>query len=277
MNRRRFLGHALGLGALPFAQYAFGNGFVQSATVGTGLGDLDRLTSRLAAGSLIVVASRPSMGKSLLALQIADHTARAERRAVTVACGHDDAVTVAERLVCIRTGIWRERILAHRGLEVGTAASAAATVPILLDDTSPTIPSVARRAIQFASKRCIPLGAIIVDDLDKLVIETMRVEHDPAASGPVAKQLRSLAREIGIPVIVTAQVNRAVEDRDDDYRPRITDFSQPYAPIVRASDVVITIYRDEIYQEESADVGLAELALVKHPSDRWGTVKVRLS
>src|SRR5206468_2905266 len=110
---------------------------------------------------------------------------------------------------------------------VQSASVQAHTVPILLDDTSHlNIGEFANRASKFASERSVPLGAIIVDGIEMLVSGRGRSASDGAAA-----RLRSLSEGLGVPVIVTAKVNRAVERRRD-HRPRITDFNKPYAPFV---------------------------------------------
>jgi len=298
MDRRYFLRSVLGLSALriaesassrvPVAEPADGGTLLAEAAsptaqgqapqdsiaLSSGLRDLDRLTNGLAPGSLIVVASRPSMGKSLLVFQIADQIARAERRAVAIVCAQDGVATVAERLVSVRTGVWPRHFHIQRdGGEMASSVALAqvATVPILLDDTPGlTVGEIANRTTRFVSERSVPLGAIIVDGIDVLVSGRGR-----SASDCVTAQLRSLARGLGVPVIITAQVNRAVEQRQD-HRPRVTDFNDPYAAFVRAADMVITIYRDEIYHIDSPDAGLAELTLFSNHIRKQGMVKVRL-
>ncbi len=308
MDRRYFLHGVLGLSALPIAEAASASFAAEAqlpawtrlaedadpalkgrirekiTTLSSGLRDLDQLTNGLAPGAITVVAGRPAMGKSQLVFQIADHIARIQRRAVIITCAHDDAATVAKRLIAVRANVradalihgWRfdldnperEKDAQRR---VHWAMSQDHTTPILLDDTHGlTVDQIANRASRFATERSVPLGAIIVEGTDVLVSGG---KHH--ASNDLAAQLRSLSEDLGVPVIITVRVNRAVEERRD-HRPRITDFNEPDATFVRAADLILTIYRDEIYAIDSPDTGLAELTLLRHRFGKLGTAKVRL-
>jgi len=265
----------------PAGQAAKGLAPQESITLSSGLRDLDRLTKGLVPTSLIVVASRPSMGKSLLVFQIADHIARVQRRAVTMICARDGAATVAQRLIAVRAGVGGDAVI--RGWQtdldaqkrVQSAFVESHTIPILLADSRRlTVAQIANRASRFASERSVSLGAIILDGIDVFV---SRRGRSPSAG--IVAQLRSMAEEMAVPVIITAQVNRAVEYRSQyrrDFRPRITDFNKPYAAFVRDADVVLTIYRDEVYHIDSIDARLAELTLLRHRFGKPGTVRVRL-
>jgi replicative DNA helicase len=246
----------------------------ESIALSSGLRDLDRLTNGLSPGSMIVIASRPSLGKSLLVLQIADHVARADHRAVTIVCAHDGAASIGRRLVSLRAGVWTSHFRTQgRSHEMASSVALAqvATVRILLDDTPHlTVAQIANRTTRFASERSVPLGAIIVDGTEGFV-----QRRSQSASGYVAEQLRSVSQALSVPVIVTVGISRAVERRRDK-RPRITDFAEPNAAFVRAADAVLTIYRDDVYNIGSPDAGTAELTLLRHPFGKLGTVRVRL-
>ena len=243
----------------------------------SGLNDLDRVTKGLSAGSLVVVAGRPSMGKSLLVLQIADHIARAERRAVAIACAHDGAGAVAQRLIAVRADvganalIWGWPMDADSKKRVQLALDQADKTPILLDDScNLNVRKFANRALRFATERSVPLGAIIVDGIDGF-----GRGRGGSAGDRVTAQLRFMSERLMVPIITTANVHRAVERRRD-HRPQISDFNKFYAAIVRAADLVLTIYRDDVYDLRSIDPGVAELTLLRHRSGRRGTVRVRL-
>ena len=215
MDRRYFLRNVVGLAALPIAEFmpasipramasipraqlhasarerrvkpagpdTQGLARPGSIVLSSGLRDLDQLTNGLAPGSLIVVASRPSMGKSQLAFQIADHIARVQRRAVSITCAHDGAAMVAQRLIAVRANVWPYALVkgwrlypddARRDKDaqrrIQSALAQARTIPILLDDSRRlTVGQIANRASRFALERSVPLGAIILDGVDVFV------------------------------------------------------------------------------------------------------------
>ena len=248
-------------------------------TLAAALPGFGRMTNGLTSGSLVAIASRPSMGKSLLLLQIANQIAQIDRHAVVFIHAQDDsesvAPTITERMASVESGIWPwtfRRIAGSRTKASHLALTRISSLPILLyGSTRLTVSEIASRATRFAAERSVPLGVIVVDDFDAVIQSS-----SPAESKLVVRGLRSIAKALRVPIVVTVPVNRAVERRRD-HRPHITDFNEPYAAVVRAADMVITIYRDEVYYENSPDTGLAELAVFKRPFYRAATVKARFS
>ena len=239
----------------------------------TGLCQLDRLTNGLAPGSLITIAGRPAMGKSLLSYQIADHIARVEQRAVTIVSS-EGGPTVAWRMAHLQMDAWpiRRADPAQQSLDEERALLQLSNMPVLLADPlrSP-LSETAARTIEFSWKCGVAPGALFVDDPAHAVVASGCTSR----TNRVVAELRAVAVAMGIPVIVTASVNRAVECRCQ-RRPHLTDFDDPAAAFVRGADIVLTLYRDELYDINTTDPGIAELALLRHPFGHTGISRLRV-
>jgi replicative DNA helicase len=210
----------------------------------------------------------------LLAYQIADHIARVAKRAVLVVCEKDSAPRVARHMICLQAGVWPMAFVTdpkQRTLESLRAFEKLAPVPILLDDRSTfTISEMIERLVQFATERNVIPGAIIVDDALH-VVATEEFEYESEA---IVTRLRDVASTFDIDVIVTAKVNRFVEKRRD-RRPRISDFNRPYSSYVQAADIVLALYRDDIYNARSPDVGIVEVASLSNRFGERGVARLR--
>ncbi len=243
----------------------------------TGYRELDQITSGFQAGDLVVVAGRPSMGKTALALNIAQNA--------TAEAGTPSAVFSLEmskeqlslRMLSaearvdsskMRGGFLRESDLAR----INRAAGALYDLPIYIDD-SPAISALEIRAKARRMKMEKGLGLIIVDYL-QLMRGRASAERRELEISEISGSLKALAKELNIPVIALSQLNRKVEDRSN-RRPVLSDLRESGA-IEQDADVIVFIYRDEVYNQDpdNPDRGIAEIHVAKQRNGPIGTVKL---
>jgi len=238
----------------------------------TGLPDLDRLLGGLQAGRLYVLAGRPAMGKSLLALQIARHVAaRDQQRVLCASLEMSDAET-AQRHLAAESGVDPERL--HPGQIRPTdwpalldAAARTSTVPLhLLDDGDLSLMRLRAQARQLAVRHD-RLALVVVDYL-----QLMRSER-PSGSrvedvSEFSRGLKRLARELACPVIAVAQLSRAVESRPDK-RPVLSDLRES-GQIEADADCVLMLYRDDYYNPDSDRPGELDIIVRKNRQGRLG-------
>ncbi len=242
----------------------------------TGIPKLDRLLGGLQDGRLYVIAARPSMGKSLLALQIARHAAITERERVLFASLEMSDSETAQRHLAAESGVSPERL--HLGnIEdrdwphlIRAAAKTAGAPFHLLDDGDLSLMTLRAQARQVAV-RYGDLRLVVVDYLQLLRVDQPtgnRVEDVSAFS----RGLKRLARELKCPVIAVAQLNRSVESRPDK-RPLLADLRES-GQIEADADVVCMLYRDDYYDEDSERPGEMDILIRKNRQGRLGQVAV---
>ncbi len=238
----------------------------------TGLPDLDRLLGGLQAGRLYVLAGRPAMGKSLLALQIARHVAAREQQRVLFASLEMSDAETAQRHLAAESGVDPERL--HLGQIRPTdwpalldAAARTSTVPLhLLDDGDLSLMRLRAQARQLAVRHD-RLALVVVDYL-----QLMRSER-PSGSrvedvSEFSRGLKRLARELACPVIAVAQLSRAVESRPDK-RPVLSDLRES-GQIEADADCVLMLYRDDYYNPDSDRPGELDIIVRKNRQGRLG-------
>jgi replicative DNA helicase len=252
----------------------------QSVTgVATGFADLDKLTSGLQPSDLIVVAGRPSMGKTAFCMNIAQYVATMKDGAVPV--GIFSLEMSKEQLVTRMLS--SESEIEHSKLRTGTLSGA--EWPRLIDaagrlrdasiyiDDSPSMGVFELRARARRLKKEHGLGLLIIDYL-QLMRGRMNMERREQEISEISRFLKSLAKEFNIPVIAISQLNRMVEHRTDDKRPRLADLRESGA-IEQDADVIIFIYRDEIYNRDREDnKGMAEIIIGKQRNGPTDTVEL---
>lgn len=243
--------------------------------VPTGFIDLDRLTSGFQPSNLLIVAARPSLGKTSLALNIAQNAATDHDIPVAIFSLEMSKQELVQRLVCaealvdvhkLRTGNLTDNDWSRLANAVGRLADA----PIYIDDTEAlTVLEIRAKARRLKQKS--GLGLVIVDYL-QLMQGPRRVENRQQEISEISRSLKILARELGVPVIAVSQLSRAVEQRQDK-RPMLADLRESGA-LEQDSDLVMFIYRDEIYNPDSTERGTAELIVAKHRNGPVGSVKL---
>ena len=243
--------------------------------VATGFFDLDNITCGFQAEQLIILAARPSMGKTAFALNICDHVAVNLGIPVLFVSLEMGQVELAERLLCARTRVDGHKL--RTGQNLGTREMALLgkgfdelrTTPLFIDDTP------ARNMLQItANARRLKLrrglGMIVLDYIQLIDSDESR-ESRQEQLARISRRLKTLARELKVPVIALSQLNRAVENRED-RRPRMADLRESGA-IEQDADLVLLLHRPEYY-DANEQPGIAELIIAKNRNGATDTVKL---
>ena len=254
------------------------NGAEDVTGVRTGYIDLDRMTSGFQPGDLIVLAARPSMGKTAFALNIAEHVAVSEGLPVVIFSMEMGAAQLALRLVGslgridqsnLRTG----RLKDDEWSRLSEAVEKLGTVSMFIDESSALSPTEVRARARRQARQCGQLGLIVVDYLQLMSGSGGNEENRATVIGEISRGLKSLAKELKCPVIALSQLNRSVETRTDK-RPMMSDLRESGA-IEQDADVIMFIYRDDYYtKDESKEPGVAEIIIGKQRNGPTGTVKL---
>jgi replicative DNA helicase len=245
--------------------------------VPSGFRELDHLTSGFQPGNLIIVAARPSMGKSGLGLCIAANLAVRSGTPVALFTLEMSKAEVTQRLMCSEAKVESQRLrtgkLAPEDWPRLTAAcDKLAKAPVYVDDTgSITMMEIRSKARRLKSK--VPeLGLILVDYL-QLMTSGSTAENRVQEVSQISRSLKVLARDLDVPILAMSQLSRAVEQRHDK-RPILSDLRES-GSIEQDADLVAFIYRDEYYNADDTDQqGLAEIHLAKHRNGPTGMVKL---
>jgi replicative DNA helicase len=242
----------------------------------SGFRDLDRLTSGFQPGNLIIVAARPSMGKSGLGLCMAANLAvRAEVPTALFTLEMSKA-EVTQRLMCSEAKVESQRLRTGKlGADDWPRLTAAcdrlAKAPIYVDDQgSITMMEIRSKARRLKSREP-DLGLIVVDYL-QLMTSGSNAESRVQEVSQISRSLKVLARDLDVPILAMSQLSRAVEQRHDK-RPILSDLRES-GSIEQDADLVMFIYRDEYYNDESDQQGIAEVHLAKHRNGPTDTVKL---
>ena len=244
--------------------------------VPSGFRDLDRLTSGFQAGNLVIVAARPSMGKSALALCVAANLAVRHEVPVALFTLEMSKSEVTQRLMCSEAKVESQRLRTGKLAvddwpRLTAACDKLARAPIYVDDTgSITMMEIRSKARRLKTKEP-NLGLIVVDYL-QLMTSGATAENRVQEVSQISRALKVLARDLDVPVLALSQLSRAVEQRHDK-RPILSDLRES-GSLEQDSDLVIFIYRDEYYNDESDQQGLAEIHLAKHRNGPTGTEKL---
>ena len=243
----------------------------------TGFNDFDRLTSGLQPSDLVILAARPSMGKTAMALNIAEHVAMSmgkpvgifslemskEQLLMRVLCG--EAMVDAHR---VRTGYLSKDDFSKLTDSLGRIASS----PIFIDDSSSlTIMQMRAKARRLKAEH--GLGLLVVDYL-QLMAGFGRHENRNQEISSISRGLKSLAKELQVPVLALSQLSRAPEQRTgSDHRPQLSDLRES-GSLEQDADLVAFIYREEVYKPSEENAGVAELIISKQRNGPIGTVKL---
>jgi len=246
--------------------------------VPTGFYDFDRMTSGMQAGDLIVLAARPSMGKTALAINIAEHVALEEGLPVAVFSMEMGASQLAIRIVGsigridqgrLRTG----KLTDEEWPRLTEAIERLRNVSLHIDETPGLTPSELRANARRLARQCGRLGLIVVDYLQLMSGSGSDSSENRATElGEISRGLKMLAKELQCPVIALSQLNRSVETRTDK-RPMMSDLRESGA-IEQDADVILFIYRDDYYNKDSKEPGVAEVIIGKQRNGPTGTVKL---
>ena len=244
--------------------------------VPSGFRDLDRITSGFQEGNLIIIAARPSMGKSGLALCIAANLAVRAATPVALFTLEMSKSEVTQRFMCSEAKVESQRLrtgklAAEDWPRLTGACDKLAKAPIYVDDTgSITMMEIRSKARRLKQKHP-DLGLIIVDYI-QLMTSGTTAENRVQEVSQISRSLKVLARDLDVPILALSQLSRAVEQRHDK-RPILSDLRES-GSLEQDSDIVIFIYRDEYYNDESDQQGLAEIHIAKHRNGPTDTVKL---
>ena len=246
--------------------------------VPTGFYDLARMTSGFQAGDMIVLAARPSMGKTALAINIAEHVALNEGLPVAVFSMEMGAAQLAVRIVGsigridqghLRTG----KLTDEEWPRLSEAIEKLRTISLHIDESAGLTSSELRANARRLSRQCGKLGLIVVDYLQLMSGSSGDNENRATVLGEISRGLKMLARELQCPVIALSQLNRSVEQRPDK-RPMMSDLRESGA-IEQDADIIMFIYRDEYYTKDACkEPGVAEVIIAKQRNGPTGTVKL---
>jgi replicative DNA helicase len=242
-----------------------------------GFRDLDRLTSGFQPGNLIIVAARPSMGKSALALCMASNVAVRHEIPVALFTLEMSKAEVTQRLMCAEGKVESQRLRTGKLAvddwpRLTAACDKLAKAPIYVDDTGSITMMEIRSKLRRLKMKEPKLGLVIVDYL-QLMTSGTSAENRVQEVSQISRALKVLARDLEVPIIALSQLSRAVEQRHDK-RPILSDLRES-GSIEQDADLVMFVYRDEYYNpEETESAGVAELLLAKHRNGATGVEKL---
>jgi replicative DNA helicase len=242
----------------------------------TGFVDLDRMTSGMQAGELIIVAGRPSMGKTTIVMNMAEHVALVDKKAVAVFSMEMSGPQLAMRMIGsvgrvdqheLRTGTFKEDDWSKLVEAVGKLNEA----QMYIDDTAGLNVLELRSRARRLHRQCGGLSLIVIDYL-QLMSGTSNSSGENRATeiAEISRSLKSLAKELKVPVVALSQLNRSVDARTDK-RPMMSDLRESGA-IEQDADVIMFIYRDEVYNPSPETKGLAELIIAKQRNGPVGKI-----
>ncbi|HET8523883.1 MAG TPA: replicative DNA helicase, partial [Thermomicrobiales bacterium] len=243
--------------------------------VPTGFTDLDQLTGGLQKSDLVIVAARPSVGKTAFALGMAYGAAVQHGKTVGVFSLEMSAEQLVQRLLATETGVDSHRLRLgqiddHEWDRISRAFGRLAEAKIYIDDSSGlNVMEVRSKARRLQAEQGVDL--IIIDYLQ--LMHSRRSENRVQEISEISRGLKGLARELNVPVVALSQLSRAVESRSD-HRPMLSDLRES-GSIEQDADIVMFIYRDEVYDPNTEKKGIAELIVAKHRNGPVGTVNLR--
>ena len=244
----------------------------------TGLIDLDQKTAGLQSGDLIIIAGRPSMGKTALALNFAEYVALNMGMPVAIFSMEMSGAQLAQRLLGsmasvdqhnMRTGRLTDDDWARLSEAIGRLNQA----PLFIDDTGALNALELRARARRLKRQCGKLGLLMVDYLQLMSASTHGQENRATEISEISRSLKALAKELDVPVIALSQLSRAVEQRND-RRPMMSDLRESGA-IEQDADVILFIYRDEVYFPDKEEAkGRAEVIIGKQRNGPIGRVEL---
>jgi len=242
----------------------------------TGYTDLDEMTSGLQKGDLVIVAGRPSMGKTTFSMNLAEFIAINDKKPIAIFSMEMPAEQLVLRMFAsmgrvplndIRTGKIREEDWPRIGMAVKTFGE----TQIFIDDTAAMSPTEIRAKARRLAREHGQLGVIVIDYI-QLMQSGSKSDNRAAEISEISRSLKALAKELEVPVIALSQLNRSLEQRPNK-RPIMSDLRESGA-IEQDADVIMFIYRDEVYNEDTEDKGMAEVIIGKQRNGAIGKVRL---
>lgn len=242
----------------------------------TGFSDFDKDTSGLQKGDLIIVAGRPSMGKTSFAMNIAEHAVIKTEKPVAVFSMEMSASQLAMRMLSSLGRIDQNKMRTGKlddddWPRLASAVGLLAEKPLFIDDTPALSPNELRTRCRRLMREHGQLGLILIDYLQLMQVPGNK-ENRTAEISEISRSLKSLAKELHVPVIALSQLNRGLEQRPNK-RPVMSDLRESGA-IEQDADIIVFIYRDEVYNPDSPDKGTAEIIIGKQRNGPIGTTRL---
>lgn len=244
--------------------------------VPTGWSDFDEMTSGLQRGDMVIVAGRPSMGKTTFAMNIAEHAAIKSGLPTAIFSMEMPGESLAMRMLSslgridqhrVRTGKLEDDDWPRLTSAVGLLAEA----PMFIDDTPALSPNELRARVRRLAREHGQLGLIVIDYLQLMQVHGSS-ENRTNEISEISRSLKALAKEMDVPVVALSQLNRSLEQRPNK-RPVMSDLRESGA-IEQDADVIVFIYRDEVYNEDSDSKGVAEIIIGKQRNGPIGTTRL---
>ena len=242
----------------------------------TGFDELDEITSGLQEDSLVIVGARPAMGKTSFALGLASHVAVEEDLPALLFSLEMSQLELSQRILCAEARVDSKRIRNGQLTEedwsrINHGVGKLAEAPIWIDDNPATSVMEIRAKSRRLKSRVGKIGVIVVDYI-QLMTGRSAAESRQVEVSEISRGLKLLARELQTPVIGVSQLSRGLETRQDK-RPMLSDLRES-GSIEQDADLVVFIYRDEVYNAESSDMGTAEIIVAKHRNGPTGTLRL---
>lgn len=244
--------------------------------ISSGFTDFDKITSGLQRSDLVIIAGRPSMGKTTFAMNIAEWISMKNDKPVLIFSMEMPSEQLAMRMLASLARIELQRIRNGQLHDedwprLSSAIALMASRKMFIDDSGSLSPIEVRARARRLMREQGELGLIVIDYL-----QLMRVpgnnEHRAAEISEISRSLKTLARELNVPVVALSQLNRSLEQRTD-RRPIMSDLRESGA-IEQDADLIAFIYRDEMYNKETADKGIAEIIIAKQRNGPTGITKL---
>ncbi|HWI99181.1 MAG TPA: replicative DNA helicase [Burkholderiales bacterium] len=244
--------------------------------VPTGYTKIDQMTSGLQSGDLVIIAARPSMGKTALALNIAEHVAVDNGLPVAIFSMEMSSTQLAMRMLGSIARVDQHKMRTGRlnDKEWGDLSDAMAKLhetPLFIDEGGALTALEVRARARRLKRQYSKLGLIVIDYL-QLMSASTQGENRATEISEISRSLKAMAKELDVPVVALSQLNRALEQRPNK-RPQMADLRESGA-IEQDADVILAIYRDEVYNHDTPDKGIAEINILKQRNGPIGTVKL---
>jgi len=245
--------------------------------ISSGFSKLDEMTGGMHAGELIILAARPSMGKTAFALNIAQHVATKLNKAVAVFSLEMSRESLLTRMLCASARVDSQKfrsgyLNSEERQRLQLAASQLVRAPMFIDDTAgANLMDMHAKLRRLQAERKQDLGLVIVDYL-QLMSGRGRFENRNQEISTISRGFKLLSKELNVPMLVLSQLSRATETRQGDHRPQLSDLRES-GSIEQDADVVAFIFREEVYKRDREDLrGVAELLISKQRNGPVGKV-----
>jgi replicative DNA helicase len=243
--------------------------------ISSGFGEMDKMTAGLQRGELIIVAGRPSMGKTTLAMNIAENAAIGSQVPTAIFSMEMSAEQLSFRMIGSIGRVNQSRLRTGKLTEqdwsrIDSAVSLMSSAPIFIDDSGALTPTEVRARAR-RLKREHGLGLIVVDYLQLMQV-TGTVENRATEISEISRSLKALSKELDVPVLALSQLNRSVEQRQDK-KPVMSDLRESGA-IEQDADLILFIYREEVYEPDTPRKGIADIIIAKQRNGPVGEFRL---